>query len=60
MLLEQLQGHNLEREGRAMEQFLRPQPGFELHQRRHRRMAEAGVGVAAELRSVANGIVVPT
>ena len=57
---EHLHRHVLEGERRTMEQFLREQMRFQLHQRRDRRMAEAGVSVVADRDSVSNGIDSPT
>ena len=45
---EQLQRHVLERQRRAVEQLLHEQAGVELDQRHDGRMAEAGIGVAAQ------------
>jgi hypothetical protein len=45
---EKLQRHVLERERRAVEQFLHEQTGVKLDQRHDGGMAEAGVGVAAQ------------
>ena len=42
---EQLHGHVLERQRRAVEEFEHEKVGVELHQRRHRRMPEGRVGV---------------
>src|SRR5271166_6178608 len=45
---EPLHRHVLERQRRAVEQLLDEQVGVELDQRRNGRMAEAGIGVAAQ------------
>ena len=45
---EQLHRHVLERQGRAVEQLLHEQAGFQLDQRRHRGMAETGIGLPAQ------------
>ena len=45
---QQLHGHVLEGQRRPVEQLQHPQAAVDLHQRRHRRVAEAGVGVARE------------
>ena len=46
---QQLHRHVLEGERRAVEQLQHPQVAVDLHQRRHGRMAEAGIGVAGQL-----------
>ena len=58
---DQLQRQILEREGRPVKQLHQPQPLVELHQRRHRGMAKAAIGLrrnrcssAAENASPAN------
>ena len=57
---QQLHRHVLEGERRPVEQLEDPAVGLDLHQRRHRRMAEAGVGVARPCaRSSARGIAPP-
>ena len=43
---QQLHGHVLEGQRRPVEQLQHPQVAVDLHQRRHGRVAEAGVGVA--------------
>ncbi len=47
---EHLHRHVLEGQGRAVEQFLREQMGFQLHQRHDRGMVEAGVSVVTNFR----------
>jgi hypothetical protein len=47
---EHLHRHVLEGERRAVKQFLHEQMRFQLHQRRDRRMAEAGISLVADFR----------
>src|SRR5690242_11984919 len=42
----------LEGKGRTMEQFHEPDPAIDLAQGRHRMMAEAGIGLAHEVREI--------
>ena len=46
---EQLQGYILERKGWAVEQFEQPLPPVELHQRRHRSVGKAAIGLFANV-----------
>ena len=57
---EKLQRHVLEGERRTVEQLLHEQTGVELDQRHDGGMAEAGIGVAAQRCSAADGIASPT